>query len=110
MNGHKDCLQRCISGMPGAFSKAQISRQLKSMGLKKNKLTQAQVSFIKNKLNFASYQDAMAHSKLIMLPSGLSDGNVADRAFLVANFQAHRQLCSLHALAVSEVSTCLLLL
>ena len=44
VNGHKDCLQRCISGMGGAYSKAQISRQLKSMGLKKNKLTQAQVS------------------------------------------------------------------
>lgn len=43
VSGHKDCLQRCIIGMGGAFSKAQISRQLKIMGLKKNKLTLAQV-------------------------------------------------------------------
>lgn len=43
VNGHKDCLQQCVTGMGGAFSKAQISRQLKSMGLKKNRLTPAQV-------------------------------------------------------------------
>ena len=44
VNGWKDCLQRCMAGMGGSFSKAQISRQLKAMGLKKNRLTQAQVS------------------------------------------------------------------
>lgn len=43
VNGHKDCLQQCVTGMGGAFSKAQISRQLKHMGLKKNRLTPAQV-------------------------------------------------------------------
>lgn len=44
VNGMKDCLQRCVTGMPGAFKKSQISRQLKLMGLKRNRLTDAQVS------------------------------------------------------------------
>ena len=43
VNGMKDCLQRCVTGMAGAFKKSQISRQLKAMGLKRNRLTQSQV-------------------------------------------------------------------
>ncbi len=44
VNGMKDCLQRCMTGMAGAFKKSQISRQLKTMGLKRNRLTDSQVS------------------------------------------------------------------
>lgn len=44
VNGMKDCLQRCVTGMAGAFKKSQISRQLKAMGLKRNRLTHSQVS------------------------------------------------------------------
>ena len=43
VNGMKDCLQRCVTGMAGTFKKSQISRQLKAMGLKRNKLTPSQV-------------------------------------------------------------------
>lgn len=43
VNGMKDCLQRCVTGMAGAFKKSQISRQLKAMGLKRNRLTHSQV-------------------------------------------------------------------
>ena len=43
VNGMKDCLQRCVTGMGGAFKKSQISRQLKAMGLKRNRLTDSQV-------------------------------------------------------------------
>ena len=39
VNGLKDCLQRCVTGMGGAFKKSHISRQLKAMGLKRNRLT-----------------------------------------------------------------------
>ena len=44
VNGLKDCLQRCVTGMEGKFKKSQISRQLKAMGLKRNRLTDNQVS------------------------------------------------------------------
>lgn len=43
VNGLKDCLQRCVTGMAGAFKKSQISRQLKAMGLRRNRLTDSQV-------------------------------------------------------------------
>jgi len=43
VNGKKDCLQRCVTAMPGAFKKSQISRQLKVLGLKRNRLTESQV-------------------------------------------------------------------
>ncbi len=43
VNGKKDCLERCVTAMPGAFKKSQISRQLKAMGLKRNRLTESQV-------------------------------------------------------------------
>lgn len=43
VNGKKDCLQRCVTGMAGAFKKSQISRQLRAMGLKRNRLTEDQV-------------------------------------------------------------------
>ena len=43
VNGMKDCLQRCVTGMAGAFKKSQISRQLQAMGLKRNRLTHSQV-------------------------------------------------------------------
>ena len=43
VNGMKDCLQRCVTGMAGVFKKSQISRQLKAMGLKRNILTRSQV-------------------------------------------------------------------
>lgn len=43
VNGMKDCLQRCVTGMAGTFKKSQISSQLKAMGLKRNRLTHSQV-------------------------------------------------------------------
>ena len=43
VNGMKDCLQRCVTGMGPPFKKSHISRQLKAMGLKRNRLTDAQV-------------------------------------------------------------------
>lgn len=43
VNGKKDCLQRCVTGMAGAFKKSQISCQLRAMGLKRNRLTEDQV-------------------------------------------------------------------
>lgn len=46
VNGSKECLQRCVSAMGGTFSKAQISRQLKAMSLRKNHLTSGQVCFL----------------------------------------------------------------
>ena len=46
----KDCLQRCVTGMAGTFKKSQISRQLKAMGLKRNRLTQSQVTIFSTAL------------------------------------------------------------
>ncbi len=43
VNGKKECLQQCVTAMLGAFKKSQISRQLKAMGLKRNRLTESQV-------------------------------------------------------------------
>ena len=43
-NGSKDCLARCVAALGGAWSKAQVSRQLKAMRLVRGKLTDAQVS------------------------------------------------------------------
>lgn len=43
VNGMKDCLQRCVTGMGGAFKKSQISCQLKAMALERNRLTDSQV-------------------------------------------------------------------
>ena len=38
-NGHKDCLDRLVFEFGGQWKKAQISRQLKAMGLTKGKFT-----------------------------------------------------------------------
>ena len=42
-NGQKDCLQQCLDAMGGSFKKGHITRQLKAMGLKRNRLTEDQV-------------------------------------------------------------------
>lgn len=42
-NGHKDCLDRLTLELGGQWKKGQISRQLKAMGLRKDRFTPGQV-------------------------------------------------------------------
>ena len=48
-NAQKDCLAQCVAAMGGAFKRSHVSRQLKSMGLKRGRLTASQVYSSSNK-------------------------------------------------------------
>ncbi|KAL3161372.1 hypothetical protein ABBQ32_010265 [Trebouxia sp. C0010 RCD-2024] len=79
VNGMKDCLQRCVTGMAGTFKKSQISRQLKAMGLKRNRLTHSQEERLKGL--YQKHQEDRGYLAILAedLPGSFSKGQIASQ-------------------------------
>ncbi|KAL0032107.1 hypothetical protein WJX77_005423 [Trebouxia sp. C0004] len=79
VNGKKDCLQRCVTAMPGAFKKSQISRQLKAMGLKRNRLTEPQEKRLRSL--FAKHHEDKGYLAILAeeMSGGFSRGQVSSQ-------------------------------
>ncbi|KAL0021485.1 hypothetical protein WJX79_010302 [Trebouxia sp. C0005] len=77
VNGKKDCLQRCVTAMPGSFKKSQISRQLKAMGLKRNRLTESQEERLRSL--FAKHHEDKGYLAILAeeMSGGFSKGQIS---------------------------------